>query len=358
MADQLPFLQAAINASPVFDGAGATYELAGDLVLPDGALLSNINLIQLDQTANRKTVTKTGGWIKGLQKVSVHRGTNKAVGNISTSGGIWLSGVRGLHVFDDIEVTGNGPGAGVYMQNIYGPNLGRISVHDMRYSAASNPGTEQIFGIWMNMCSDFKLSAPDVHRIDAEIGGVVRALQTDGITVGGCRAFKIFGAVVSYCGEGIDVTGSNGNTEFEIVGGEIFDCDAFGLKLANSATKGKVRGVSARDCGWSGFVVSGPNFSGVACDDIEFVGCDSLNSGSNGYWSGGHTTGFSLLSSPSYSAYPSNVVFNGCTARDTQAVKTMKYGWRNENNSLTNRLRNCVSTGHINGALLGSMSLG
>lgn len=350
--DQLPDLLAQLAACPVLDGSGATYEIAGDLVLPDGALLQNVNLIQLAPGATRKSISKTGGWIKGLKNVSVHRGTDKSAGNINTSAGIYLCDVAGVEVFDEIDVTGDGKGCGIQMLEIHGPRLGKIRVHDMAYAGAATQ--EQIFGVWMNQCSDFQLDRVEVNRLGSDTG---RFYQTDGVTVSGSVNFSITRPQISFCGEGIDLTGSVGNSRFEIIKGEITDCDAFSLKLANSASNGLIRQVKMARAGFSDFVASGPSQAGIArIENVTLYGCESLNPG-NDHWAASNITGFSIMTGSVDTSYPKGFSFLSCTATDTRPVKRMKWGFRNDCGT-ANRMANCTSTGHAIASVLGTFAYG
>jgi hypothetical protein len=355
MADQLPYVQGLIDASPEYDFAGQTYEIAGDFVLPDGAFPQNLNLIQIAPSSTRKSITKTGGWIKGFKNVTVDRGTDMASGALGTSSGIHLVDVRGVEVFDGIEVFGHGKGAGVYLQNIFRPRLGKISVHDLRYSEGSIPGTERLFGIWLNQCSHFELVEPDVQNIDALIGGVVKVVQTDGITISGCTDFSVIRPYVNGAAECIDLTGSVGNRNFEIIGGELHNGSSYGLKIANSGRQGNILFVKTYHCGRSGFAVSGPGQAGLPkIEQIQFSNCKAINTGSNGLYSNENVSGFSVQRGEHDITYPQAIHFYECLAEDNQTVKTMKYGFRNENNHTSNIIRNCTSVGHTVASALGT----
>lgn len=350
--DQLAYLQVQITENAHFNGEGQTFEIAGDLVIPDNRAVENITVVQLDPTAARKTITKTGGSNVTLSNVKIDRGSDKAAGNITTSAGAFFNDVRGL-TLDGVEVTGHGKGVGIYLLNVKNPKMRGLHVHDMRFSAASNPGTEQLFGIWLNNCAGFEFS-PTVDRIESEISGVARPVQTDGVCISGCTDFKIKDPMISFCGEGIDLTGSLGNRKFEIIGGVLSDIDAFALKLANSASRATIHGVTFLRAGWSGFIASGPGAPGIPrCEDIDVIQCKAIDTGSNGRWASQNVAGYSVMQSNIDTTYPQGVRLISCTAQDTQAVRTMKYGARNDNGTL-NKLIDFSSSGHTVSALLGA----
>jgi hypothetical protein len=350
--DQLPYLNTELAAGS-FNGMGATFEVAGDLVIPDNRVLENVTIIQLDPTVTRKTITKTGGSNATLRNVKIDRGSDKVAGHIATSAGAFFNDVRGL-TLDGVEVTGHGKGVGIYLLGVNNPVMRNLYVHDMRWSAASNPGTEQSFGIWMNNCAGFELFNPVVDRVESEIAGVVRPFQTDGICISGCTNFKITDPMVSFCGEGIDLTGSLGNRKFEINGGILSDIDAFALKLANSASRGTIHGMEFIRAGWSGFIASGPGEAGIPrCEDIDVIQCKAIDTGSNGRWAAQNVAGYSVMQAHIDLTYPQGVRLISCSAEDTQVVKTMKYAARNDNGTL-NKLINFTASGWTVSKLLGT----
>lgn len=343
--DQLADVQSQVDTG-YFNGQGQTFEVAGNILPPDNCIIENATFIQLDPAVSRRTIYKNGGTGLRLHNVKVDRGSWLTYGTLSGSAGIWIASTSNVDL-DKIEVTGHGLGSGVALHSLQSPRLGDIYVHDMRYSEASDPGSERVIGIWLNGCIRFTLDKPIVSRLDGEIGGVLRAYQTDGISISGCSDFSIIGAQVGICGEGIDITGSIGNSRFSVIGGNIHNIDSFGLKLANTASIGMIQGVTAMNCGYSGFVMGGASEQNIPNEEyIRLIGCQSVNAGSNGRWASYTTAGFSIMQGAYAPDYPQNVRLIDCLAIDWQATKTMKFGYRNENNSTTNRLINCQSVGH------------
>jgi hypothetical protein len=354
MTDQLALIQDRLNYNGYFNCKGQAYAISGDLVIPDGAELCNGELIQLDQCSNRRSITKTGGKNARIDRMKIYRGDDLRKGTITDSAGIWLYGVTGL-TMNEVTVYGNGPGTGMRLISCNDSEFNALTAQDMRFAADSNPGTEQLVGIWFDGCRNFSLNRPVARRIDGTINGDTRPYQTDGIDFSGCRDFTVVGPQASFCGEGIDASGGDGNRAFTIIGGNITDCDSFGIKLANSASQGRVIGSTATRCGLGGFVVSGPTAPNLPrCERNAIVDCDSLETGSNGRWAAYNVTGFAVLSSGVDSSLPESIVFERCNAIDGQSIKTMKYGFRNENNNLRNKLVNCTSVGHSIQSTLGT----
>lgn len=352
MTDQLAYIQQQLIDNGYFDGRGQAFGVCGNLYIPDDSELYNIELIQLDQGPSRRTIYKSGGKNIRLDRVKIYRGEDMRIGTITDSAGAWLANIDGLSM-NEVAVSGNGPGTGLRIINVNKATFSNLRAEDMRFAADSDPGTEQLVGIWRERCNNFTDIHPVAHRIDGVINGVSRPWQTDGIDFSGCRDFTVIGPQVSFCGEGIDISGTDGNRAFSIIGGNITDCDSYGVKLANSASHGHVIGVTASRCGFSGFVVSGPFTQNLPrCERNRFSECTALETGSNGRWSAYNVTGFSVMTSNYEPGLPEYIIFEGCNAIDGQNVKTMKYGFRNENNNTRNRLRDCDSIGHsIQGTL-------
>lgn len=337
-------------------GLGKTYAVTGNITLPDGAYIEDATFKQLSPTSNtRRTLTKTSG--NGpitLRRVKVDKNGATTDGLIGASGaaGIWISGINDIRL-EDVEVTGNSKGAGIRLDNCDRLQIIRPHIHDMRWSNATDPGTEQILGLWCNDCTDVLVENPRVSELDGQIASdPVRDYQTDGITFGGCSNFSVIGGKVENCGEGLDITGSAGNNTFQIIGMTFEDIDAYGFKAANSASDGYVIGCIAKNCGLSGFVVSGAAEASLPnIEDITFIGCIARNTGSNGNWSASNVAGFAVLQGSFDTHLPAGIRFIECNAIDEQGSPTMKYGFRNEiapsaSNIRSNELRGC----HVQGA--------
>src|SRR6478736_543247 len=346
--DQLPEIQAALALSPIWDGQGGVYEIAGDLVLPDGAMIENATFVQLAPSVTRRSLVKQGGWVRGLRNVKVDRGLDKQAGSLSNSAGIHLESCGITAVMDGIEVFGHGKGTGLYLLRVHNPvPILNLNVHDMRFSAASDPGSEQIFGLWLNSCSHVKVIDALIEKLGSDIPGANWFIQTDGITVSGGHAIELIRPVISFCCEGIDFTGSFGNRNFSIVGAKVRDCDSFGIKLANSARHGLVMECQVDDCARACFVISGPSEANLPrIEDIDFVQCTARNPGSSRNYPTWPTAAFQVMRGAFDYTYPQQIRFHNCVAQDTQVNKSMKYGFYNDNNNTSNILRYCSSIGH------------
>lgn len=361
VTDDSDALAHALKSGAPLTGNGKTYAVSGNFRLPDNADIENVILKQLSPgNASRRTLIKNSG--RGpirLSRVKVDRGGDTTQGSVNDAAGIWIANVSDVSL-EDVEITGNSIGTGLMILNCNRIKVVRPNIHDMRWSAPADPGTEQVVGLWMNGCTDWVIEEPNVRNLDGIMGGQApRPYQTDGIDVSGSSSWRIIGGTVSRCGEGIDVSGSQGNSGFTISGTEAIDCDSFGIKFANSASRGVITGTVARGCGLGGHVVGGaaqPNLP--KCENLTFTRCKSISTGATGTWARYNTAGFAVLTGKFDTAWPQGISFVECEAIDEQRPPTMKYGYRSEPaiTSATihpNRLIGCVSRGHSVARTLG-----
>lgn len=350
MTDQLAYIQNQLDTTGRFDGAWGSYEICGTLFVRDDQILERVNLIQLDQSAAR-TVWARNSISPRIQGVSIERGEDTTIGTVGNTFALHVDSCTGDPVIDDILVTGNGPGVGIMLYGLKSLEVTRLRVRDMQYSCNSDPGTEQLVGIWLHHCEGVVVNSPVVSGLYGTIAGTQRAYQTDGISGSSNHGCTITSPSVRNVGEGIDFSGGDlGNSNCSIIGGNVMDCDSFGVKLANSASGCIVSGVHAIRCGFAGFVASGPSQPNLPKAWLNtFTGCVARDTGSNGKWDGkGVIVGFSVMNNSLYvPSLPERIRFSECTAIDTQSFPTMQYGFRNENNNAYNVLSaGCISIGH------------
>lgn len=360
--DSGPLAKALASGQPL-SGNGKTYAVSGDFTLPDDADLEHITLKQLSRNNPlRRTLVKTSGSgpIK-LRRVKIDKNGATTDGSIADAAGIWIANINDI-TLEDVEVTGNSKGTGVILVSCNRIKVVRPYIHDMRWSNGTDPRSEQIVGLWMNGCTEWLIEEPMIRNLDGVVGArAPRPYQTDGITVSGSSLWRIAGGTIKNCGEGIDVTGTEGNSRFSITATQAIDIDSYGFKFANSASQGVVTGTIARDCGFMGHVVSGASEAGLPkCEDITFIRCKSISTGSNGNWAAGITAGFAVLTSRFDTDWPQAITFVECEALDEQRPPTMKYGFRSEPamsaaTARPNRMVNCHSRGHAVAKTLGAI---
>lgn len=342
-------------------GAGKIYGITGNMTLPASTYLRDIEFKQLTPAAGSvRTLTSSSGNNIRLERVTVDRNGDGTDGSLSTDAGVYISGGSG-HYFDSIEVFGDDMGSGIVITGASDFDLVAPLVHDMNYSLGADPGDDRVQGIWLNDCTDFRVFKPKVKDLGGNFGGGATTRWSRGIVFGGCSDFILSKPQVWDVDQGVDLTGSVGNTRFEIVGGMVTDCYTWGFKFANSARDGTVTGAVATRCGQGGFVAQGPNEAAltVLTSDITFVGCTAYDTGSNGIWgASANVAGFRVQNGAFDVGSTRGIRFIGCRAIDRQGSPTMEYGFHNEVDASTDGRYNecdpsCISIGHTVAAFQG-----
>jgi hypothetical protein len=208
-----------------------------------------------------------------------------------------------------------------------------------------------LLGIWINDSDQVSIQNGRVLNLLGETGSnVYRSWQSDGITAGGTNGLSIIGTAVENTGEGIDLTGSRGNRNFEIAHSSAIDSDSFGFKVANFAQYGVIRDSVAIRSGYAGFVVSGPSEAttpGFFISDVTILRGRALNPGYNRRWNTNYSSaGFLVMAGSHHVAYPQRVRVIDSQAVDDQAVHTMRYGLYSQAGTGPNGNHNVSSSGH------------
>ncbi|OZY87131.1 hypothetical protein CBP51_09130 [Cellvibrio mixtus] len=344
----------------IIDGENKTYAVYGTLRVADSlnATLKNIRLKQTKSgDGGTRTIFKTHGMLN-LNNIYVDRGSDVYTGSPLDSAGIWLQ-VENSE-FYNVEVTGNGTGNGFFVVGSKNILMDKIYVHDMRWATYSPPQYEMLTGISILNSENVTLINSRVEKIFGNLGnGIYTRFQSDGITVGGTKGVKIINTVVEQTGEGIDFTGSAGNSEFEVLNTTIFDAHSFGFKFANTASNGSIRGSAAYRSGYAGFVVSGLHGGGnlpisiYETQNILIENCRAINTGHDTDWQQGQIiAGFKIMSGHSTNVLPRNIqIRNSIAQNDAEHAGKMRYGFQSETKG--NTVFNVQSTGHSASAITG-----
>jgi hypothetical protein len=355
-ADQSDYITDALTAAagkPV-TGNSKTYFVSGSFTLPANAWLQDITIKQLDPdgAGNVRTLTSSSVDNIKLIRVKVDRNGDGTNGALATDAGIWIEGGTG-HYFQDVEVYGDDMGSGFTVQSASKFVVNRLHVHDMNYSLGSDPGDDRIQGFWFNICSNFTLVDSTVHDLGGNFGAGATTRYTRN-AFGDCFDFTVVNHRAWNIDQGSDMTGSGGNTNFQVVGGLCHDCFTYGFKFANSARNGSVTGATAIRCGASGFVVQGPNaVVDIKTSNILFENCTAIDTGSSGYWGSLATVAGFRVQEGSESDETRNIRFVNCRSIDEQDTPTTEYGIHNEVSSY-NEVIDFESLGHIDGAIGGT----
>ena len=352
VTDDSSALTNALSLGRIIEGGNLTYGVSGNFNLLENSQLHNIKLKQLTPNASGdvRTLTSIGGNNIVLKNVTVDRNGDGTNGSINDDAGIYISGGSG-HYFEQVEVYGNDLGTGFSVQSATDFIAKDILVHDINYVLGSNPGDDRVQGIWINNCSEFELRGAVARNLGGNFGAGQTTQWSRGITIAGCANFLVNGHIITDVDQGLDLTGSVGNRDFDISNGFTFNCRSWGHKFANSAYRGQVNNCHARSCGYAGFVVNGPSeVISVTPGDIDFNNCSAYNTGSNGVWTANNPAGFLILVGSEQTTEPTGIRFIGCRAIDKQGSPTMVNGFRNQTPTPADGAYNECIDCHVEGA--------
>jgi hypothetical protein len=308
-------------------GHDRIYAVSSNIELPDNCELEGMTFKQIDPGFDgRRTLFKTSGaGSLTLRGVRVNRNGAPTDGSYLDAAGIWLANQSNV-LLEDVEVYGDSLGTGILLVNCNDVQVRRPYVHDMRWSAAMDPGQEQIVGIWINTCVGVDIDSPRVARLSGVIAGSPRDYQTDGISISQSQNVSIWGGEIRNVGEGTDVSGSGENRNIWIFGTRYRDIDSWGQKWAHDVKQSGSSGCRASNSGLAGWVVQGGTVDDSAGADIRIDNFLVLDSGTNGHWES--SVGGCVIDGGDATKKP-KVVASHCQAIDTGGA-TMKYGFRNE----------------------------
>jgi len=385
IVDDTTAVVAAFASGLQLDGEGLTYGVNGNVTIPDGIVLEDAVFKQLaPNVTNRRTLVKTtGSGPITFRRVAVDRNGATTDGTISDTAGIWIANIDDIY-FEDVEVYGNGLGAGINLISCDRIHLVRPHVHDMRWGAATDPGSEKIVGLWVQSCTNVRIEEPHIHELTGEvfwgsgqvidttlglqwrhyglnaykaasdgttgatppthISGTVsdgavdwlyvgpsatnaRAYQCDGLDPGGCTNVSVEGGHIYRVWEGTDISGSAINRNIWFYGTVFENCDAYGYKAAHRCYDSGCVGVRSIGAGRACFIASSGNNLGDRGDNIKWIGCNALDAGAVLTWPGVVASGFHVSGAANAAT---NVLAAYCLAIDRQTVPTMTIGFRNE----------------------------
>lgn len=201
---------------------------------------------------------------------------------------IYLAGLNGV-VVQDCEIFGDGKGKGIQVEDSIDVDILGNYLHDMEWSNGTDPGSEQIIGVFVYGNDRLRVNDNTVLDLTGLVGGnpargSSTPQQTDGLSYGGNTRVQQIGNFIRNCGEGSDFTSaSTGNDVVYSAGNVWSDCDSLGLKVVHHQTRFLSEGDTAEDCGWAGAYIAGGT-SAVGPDDINLKGFRSLRTGSSGGW--------------------------------------------------------------------------
>ena len=332
-SDDTAALTRALASGRPVDGGGRTYGVSGWLRAgPRFRGLANCTLRQLEPTDRNRTLYIAGARDFRLANVAVMRNGRNDDGfvqrDMMDNAGVWLQDCSGFEL-DRVRISGGGVGTGLVMFQCSGFTASDCNVSHIIYRRRERPRDDFLQGMWINRCRDFELVRPVVSDLGGVDGQGSSRDNNRAIALGGCSRFRIRELNVSSCGQGLDLTGTEGNRDFMIVGGHAADCFTWGFKFANSAQMGKVTGALAERCGLGGFVVSGRSeMVEPPPQQIDIQGCRAFDCGDPAR--DNTKFGFGVLRSRPDPDYPRRVRFIDCVAADRRPRRGMKWGFFNE----------------------------
>jgi hypothetical protein len=282
---------------------------------------------------------------------------------MNDSGGLWIDGGSG-HRSPQCRCSGHGKNSLFAVWNTRDSLYANVHVHDVAFDDR-RAGDDVVQGMWLSGNVNCTFQAPvaaDMTGNASFRGKAFPNLRTRGIALGGNRGCTVIDALVQNVDQGIDFTGSDGNVDCSVVRGRAFQCTSVGLKFANSAVNCRAAGFTAERCGAQGYLISGP--SGIlphSTADIELSDCIALDTGYNHLPTG--TAGFMIQAGAGATGalvyYPRGVRLIRCSAIDSQAEKTMEYGYYSNvvgrsGSGPPNLMTDCRSSGHKVAARHGS----
>lgn len=308
--------------------------VSGNFVLPDNLTIVGLKLKQLTPSTATRTIFKNSGSgnIK-LKDVVVNRNGKADATDTQVyvdAAGVWLQNFSNLEV-DGLEVYGDGQGTGARFISITGKRkFKNINAHDITWWSATTPTTEKAAGFGFQNMSSFIVDGFNVSNILSKTGAdPTRRFQADGVDFGGCSRFIIKNGYVQNTGEGIDITGSDGNDFWKILNVYAEDCGFTSFKVANGVRYGQIAHCTSVRGGWQGISIVGvASAMENSPGNIQVHNNQVYDTGANPEISGGSTeySGIAIDNRDVIPATPFNVQIYDNIVIDRQPVKTMNYG--------------------------------
>lgn len=309
----------------------------------------NIRTLFISGTADQPVSVK-------LDKVKVLRGEHPESGMHSNAAGLYLVNASPL-ILTNVEVSGDGKGAGVFVNGCKQVRMDHVHIHDIRWApykgdvdfSAATLGSadfgwnnspiydyddregrfvrvrvqEQTVGLVLTSSEDVEITHSKVERIGTTVDGKFLPWQADAITVGGVKNFTMRDCEVREAWEGIDFTG-RGVDGFVQENIRISDCFSYSFKYAHPQRNGKVISCVSERAAYKGFTI------GSECENIEFTNCVSLETGSAGYWvrpgrKHNGIAGFDVHFDEGHS--PHKITLRDCRAANVTFPTSMEFGF-------------------------------
>ena len=296
---QAAFDHALANGLPI-DGGDRLFGVSGTTSISGRTrpYVARLRLRQLSPANNTRTLSFDQCEQVRIDSLFVDTGDSPAIGTMHSAFGLQINGGSG-HRVRDVEATGKGKVSHVRFRLCSDSVFEDIYVHDgLFHDSSVNPAhrdhpafdvvDDVVQGIHFIQCQNCSLVRPRVRDLLGNgtyltIGNLVKPypnMRSRGIAVSASSNCTITDPDISNVDQGIDVTGSEGHLNLEIVGGHVRNCASAGISLKSNVQAGKVSGSIAENCGMYCFYVGGSNYMGHTMD-CDFIGCTAINPGYN-----------------------------------------------------------------------------
>ena len=346
--DDTEAIKRAFQSHHPLDGEGLSYRVQGAIRMEGPNELRHATLVDngLGETPMSIEVYNKNDVV--LDRVTFDRGTNPEVGDISRSRTLSIIQANNVRL-KNLTFFGHGRGTALCLIDVTQGSVDSVTVRDMGWKNDEVPN-EQLIGMWLIRTTNVTVQRSTIQNLyEIRDDGTTFTRETDGITFGGSSSFVVADTYIQNVGEGIDITGSDGNTGFEIRNCVVKDAYTYGIKCSNSAYNGKIYDSEVHRAGYACFVFEGPSEENLPflTRDIQVYRCTAYDAGSNGHWPRSKIAGFLVQKNKFDKDYPQDIGIYYSKAIDNQDHKTMKYGFYSEIENVGNRAEHNDSYGHI-----------
>lgn len=347
VSDDTAAITRALRSGQPMDGQGRTFAIYGNIMVEGGfAGLSHATLVQkAPATIDRRTlaIRRSNGF--SLTDVTILQGEEAVP--LSTHlmmerGALFIQHCADFSV-DHVRIAGGGCGTNLNIEQCCAFAVSDILVENMVGVAKTMPADDVMQGVMVLQSRDFRIIRPRIRSLMLKIGDRDVADQSRALAIGGCMQFEIVDVDIRSVGQGLDITGGDGNQHFKVIRGHARDCGTWGFKFANTASNGVITRAFAENCGLGGFVASGPveKIAHAATHSLTFRECRA--EGILGSWRVAGTFGFGIMNDPKISPeYPRAIHFERCKAIGGDRGRMM-VGFRNDLPKLRDADRNRVA---------------
>lgn len=361
MTNDTVAIMKALRSGRPMDGEGKTFAIIGNILVDGGfAGLTNATFVhKVDSASDGQALIIKNSQGFAIQNLSVRQsGDNHppSTRSMMDRSAFFIQNCSDF-TLEQVSVSGGGCGTGLTLHGCHDFETTDILVEQRQTSAAIMPPDDVLQGFWIQLSHGFRVIRPKVRSIGVRVKGEFLADQSRGLVIGGSSHFEIVDLDVSAVGQGLDITGGDGNHDFKVLRGHARDCGTWGFKFANTARNGTITDAIAERCGLGGFVASGPveKISTPPTQSLTFQRCRAENI--VGSWRKAGTFGFGIMNDPTITpGYPRSIRFEKCIAKGGSGKKMM-VGFRNDLPALDKATRNlaidCSASDYSEHAFIG-----